>query len=510
MPNSGMDKLSLKLKLSFYFLVFVVYFIFTGSQFDHNDFMYGTAPTFDGALYDEIHYVQAPLSFYFLRFLVTLAPHDHIYAVLRASSSVLSFFSLIMVAEHCFSVNKAKIAFILLATTNLYFACSAFEIGSYALLLFLLSCVLALSHRLHDSELSIFLVGVLLGLAGSSKLNHLLFIVPLIFYLVLSHLNLKRKILQVAILLSGFIVGCLPIEVAFFSNPFSFLSHNMLFHTDFTYHFRGLDLKQQINSILYLLIQWLNQGGIYLLALSVVSGFKLIKKQIINPDQFLLALLLLVTSFLVAFSPGVGLRQYFVPVSFFSIYAVTLIYQEELQRSSQLGINGVGLVIWILFTQQMINFLPNFYSAYQSGSTINEVGRVNKELKIALKQFDQTKCQNKIFTYSGIFTLDADVQLSQFTEAGVFWTRLQGFIPSAVLENKKNAINSDLLNPENFVAHASDINILMLGYYADYIAAREDALLQVAKQRGFQQLALINTRLSSNPLQIWVNPECLN
>jgi hypothetical protein len=500
---------TLSARLVFYSAIFTIYFVYTGGKFDHNDFMNAAAPMFEGRLYEQVHYVQAPLSFYFLKTLSYAAPDGHIYAALRLSSIFLSYIAILIVAETCFSLGWVKMVFTLLGATNLYYASSSFEIGSYALPIFFIASALAILLRTGQSIIGAFLGGLLFGLAGCTKLNHVLFVVPAFFFVLLGSGLSRRSVLNAAALSLGSVIGSGLIIFHLVSNAESFLSHNLYFHSQFMNAARGLDFKGSVRSVLSVLKDWLSSGGIYLVALSGLGLYRAFKGDMAERSGYVFVLSLLLISFPVAFSPAIGFKQYYVPVSFFAVLCFAFALQNEVLRVEKSAVAGLWFLTVGLLFQQVANVAPGIYSSLKEGLTTVEVKRINDALHASLVKFDKKKCAPKLFTFSGAFAIDSTVVLSEFTEGGMFWARLSGFVPENVISNPRYSISKDLLNPEAFVEAGNNVNLVMLGYYPNY-NVKERALRTAAQTRGFELLTSIDTRLARQPLEVWANPACFD
>ncbi len=155
-----------------------VFMIFTRSMhsFNHNDFLYAAAATRQGTLYQDIHYVQAPLGFWFWRHVYLLAPKGHAYLTMRFVSAFMTTLALAPPLALLKGRRRAQVAFLLGIASTHYVAVSGLEIGNYSLSLLLFSIAFCFMFSAHRSRY--LLAGVFFGLAASAKLSFAIFALP--------------------------------------------------------------------------------------------------------------------------------------------------------------------------------------------------------------------------------------------------------------------------------------------------------------------------------------------
>ncbi len=441
--------------------------------------------------------------------LADLVPAAESYTVLRLSSLVLSFAALVIVAEGCFSRDLAKLVFVLFAVTNYDFASGAMEIGSYALPMFFLACALWLVFRGRIAPSTYLLIGLLVGLAGSTKINHVLFSIPFGLYALYQGRRQGRPARVFLMYCLGVLLGYASLLFFFFSNPAAFLVHILRFHSEFTQRERGMNTAKEIVSVLTGLLNWLQQGGVLLLAFSIFGFGRRRSIPDVARDRYLLCAGCLLFAFAVAFCPRIGAAQYYVPVSFFAALCAALAVDSEIAVDETRRTIGL-IAAATLILQQSVSIVPLLSRALKHEPVVLAVKEVNRKLTLSLANFDKKRCAPTVFTFSGAFVTETGWKLAKYTEAGSFWARLDGFVPKHYLDDPQYNIEPGLLHPENYLRSAHDVNILVTGYYSMAPQIKEAALIRAANDRGFKPIASITTQLSGAPLTVWVDSHCLH
>lgn len=491
-----------------YLLIFSIYFVYTTGHFDHNDFMYSAASAASGRIYQDVHFVQAPLSYIFLKFLSFLSPPGLHYTVLRLASVVLSFSALLIVAECCISSSTASIALVLLGATNYHFASAATEIGSYALPMFLVACSTAILFR-SRSDIGLASAGLLVGLAISAKLNYAFFAAPIVVAAYcMQKRGLRRPVFGLVSTITGIAIGLIPVWLVLFQNPHAFYSHNIIFHSTFTAAFRGLNVQASAKSLWGELANWLGNGGIYYLFIFAAAN-QLREDRTEWGTPNLPIYWFLIAAFASAISPMAGFVQYYVPVSFFAIFAAI----NAIDNGPSSAILGrrfeLSMIGGAIFCQQLLLFLPEAYTAARQGSAIAEVNRINRQVNTALAGIWSNSCSPSIFTLSGSFILDSGFKPTNYTEGGPFWARLSGYIPYRYLADPSFAINPYLINPKSFILNTDEASGVLTGFYASQPDSREQDIRDAAASKDFILVGQIPTRLSKHPLELWARLACL-
>jgi hypothetical protein len=476
------------------------------APFDQNDHMYSAPLFLPGTLYWDIHFIQAPLTFYFLKCLAALAPDGLIYVTLRMSSIVLTASAVFLVAIYCFNRLATKAFFVTIAGTNFFLVSAAFEIGSYALPLFMLA-ISAVIAKIDWRGKLIYpaAFGAALGLAASAKLNHALFLLPgLYFVWFLKPDKGGRQVLAYFASYSvGAVFGLSPILVAFFKEPLAFLVHTVLFHSNFAYAWRGLNAVASIQSVISIVFSWMLDGGAALVALSSVSAIQTRTRRNNAYAQFIL--LMLLGAFAAAISLAVDFKQYYVPVSFFAVLGACLFFDLEDQRG--LSITLAAVLISVLLTQNVGPPLQMLRTAYHKKNTIAGVVEINKAIQKERRNFVATdNCKPVLFTFSAAYAIDSGFTLSKFADAGILWPLVDGFVPSKYLDDPRYSVNKEMLRPDIYVDH-EHIDFLLVGFYLDQPA--EQRLIDWAKRNGYQ-LRTIDAPSDNNfhTIQLWYNPLC--
>lgn len=520
--NSGVDasrQLILRLdknqllivKFGLYGLAFVIFYTFCAGHFDHNDFMYSASAAAHGNLYDDVHFVQAPLTYYALKSINFLSSPDSHYYWLRFASVAFAFSAIIVAAEFCLSQNIPKIGFVFLAATNFHFAISASEIGSYALPMLLTSCAFAALLRTGQSQIASIFCGALIGLATSAKLNYFVFILPAAFLtIVVSRCNRRNNTLPAMLrLMAGFLVGLSPMLFSIANNSQSFISHNIYFHTKFTADFRNQSAIEIFKNVASELSHWLDRGGIYLLLVISWALWRGIYSKIASSFNLISASTFLIAALASAISPMAGFAQYYMPVSFFALLCALLALEHEQHAGAEQNSTAIRLVAVAIFGQQIIYITPDLYNSIRQGSTIAEVAKINTKVADALTGYKQGLCKREIFTFSSSFILDSGLSASKYMEGGPFWSRLNGHIQNRYLMNPAYGIDPLLLDPSKYIQQDHNVGAILVGYYADKPEIGENKIKLAAEEAGFEKIASISTWLSKRPLDLWIKPACI-
>ena len=94
--------LKMKLKKSYYFLLFIIFILFglySSFQFSHADFMYASSAILNGKLYDSINFLQAPLAFYILKIFKFFTPDSlSLYLIIRLQTIFFTIFPYLIIS----------------------------------------------------------------------------------------------------------------------------------------------------------------------------------------------------------------------------------------------------------------------------------------------------------------------------------------------------------------------------------------------------------------------------
>jgi hypothetical protein len=480
-----------------------------------------------GSLYRDIHYFQAPLSFYFLKALSWLSPEHSTYAVLRSASVITTAAALIVGGCLCLETNLARSMFFLLASSNFYLISGAFEIGSYSLPLLLLSASAALVARGHGhyGRIKIFAIGLLLGLAASTKLNYLFFLCFGALFVTLfweRRSQFHEKLIYLEYYCIGAIFGLAPLWLEFIWQPHAFWVHNVTFHSDWGNSARGLDIIGNLKSIWRQCKAWMTSGGAVLLALTgaviIADGRHEANHRLLRLATFIL--LMTAASFLSAFAPGIGFKQYYIPVSFCVVLGSCLLIDASYRVRSRNVILLSGLVAASVASMQILQMYPRFQESQKKPAIWKEVEKINFAVAQELANFNKQKCQPEIFSFSGAFVIDTGFPLSKFTEGGIFWVRLDGFVEERfLLDSTRYHVPKSLLQPGTYI-QTEGINIILLGYYNlegyEREMEAEQKLRDLAIQAGYVKKSIstnllrgANTSVGRQELELWIKPMCI-
>lgn len=487
---------------------------------DHNDFMYATSASRGGNLYRDLHFVQAPLSYFALRLIAILAPVGATHMALRAFSVLLTLAAVFTLTTTLLSSRRARLVAVALAVTSTAVLSAAAEIGSYAvpLLLVAAATVLVLVPRTRETmrPWHVVLAGGLVGLAASAKLSHSLFAVPLLALTVLRRPMSPHGRWRAVLLFGvGFIGGCGPLITFFLREPNAFLTHNVTFHTEFTYSDRGLTPMTAVRSVVEGFMGWMLAGGVTVVALAIRETWCVLRGGLLSDDASAatgarvdLAGLLAMwgTSFLVAAAPGVGAIQYLAPVGLFSALLMGRILEEEKVRGT-----AAGILLTVMLAQvghQVISNGREWSRTLRQDSAVGEVHRLNRRLRQLLVDHVAPSCEPRIFTYAGAFVVDTGFPLARYTEAGIFWARLRGHVPERYLGTLPTQLPRALIFPEESLGQPKAPTVVVAGFYDLREPQVELAMIEAMQARHFTKVGTLSTWLSDAPMTVWVDPSC--
>jgi hypothetical protein len=476
-------------------------------NFDLNDNMYAAAPLTPGALYREVHFVQGPVTFYFLKAVSAVLPEGFVYLGLRLTSMGLLLAALYVGTFMCIDRWSSRCLFLAFAGTNIYFIYPGLEIGSYSLPLLLLALAAASLWKIRDRQIAIGAAALLIGLAASAKLNHVLFFLPLAVFVLLQ----KRKDKSVsdwarAALLpfaAGGLAGSLPVIVAFAQSPGAFLLNTLIFHSKFSLNALNIGSFASFMLTLNLFTDWAAAGGAVLVALGIHAAFVDRDGDERSRHFVLFALIGIVAALVAAISPGVTYVQYWAPVTFFAALAGARFFDRT---RANLGLICV-LAVLPLFTvgaRDLRSQVSNNFKAASGTPKVATVISVNRTLKTyALRVNDTPRCDRRIFSLAGAFVVDSGFSLSRYMEGGTFWSWVSPQVPQAYIADKNYHLDEYMIFPERWVRDQR-INFLLLGYYPGHT---EEDLEKYASERGFSVVAL--PAWTGLALKFYFNPECI-
>jgi hypothetical protein len=486
---------------------------------DHNDFMYATAATRGGDLYQDLHFVQAPLSYMFVRLVAVAAPTDLTFLSLRLSSVGLTLGAIFVLVTAGLRTHLGQTVTLLLASTNVFVLSAASEIGSYALPLLLVTTGAALVLSCDDFERPSrwhdFAAGLCIGLATSAKLTHGLFVLPLVAAVASRRpMNAGTAVGALVPVVAGCVAGGLPLAFYLLRDPDAFITHNVLFHSQFTYSYRELTAWRSATSVLSGFLRWLISGGLTVLALVTWHALRQSRptgsigpsaSRSGGPELSWIAFWL--TSLGVGALPGVGGPQYLAPLGLFS----ALLMGRLIERRAQVG-GAVGrllpAVLVALAGQQVMTNAGEWWRAARYESAVHEVSEVNRRIGKLLTTQLASSCPIRVFSYSGAFLVGGTQPLASFTETGIFWARLRGHVPERWFGQRPGQIPRELVYPEEGIGNRSGPTVVVTGFYALREPEVEQALIQMLKDKRFVIAESINSWLVDVPLTVWFHPDC--
>ena len=478
----------------FVIIVFSVFYLaVTLSHFDHNDFMYATSAHMTGTLYKDIHYVQAPFGYYFWHSVFEISPSGLSYPVFRVVSALLGLGGIFLAAYGLIPKRNIRLIFIALAASSFCLLDLGGEIGTYTLALFL--CVLGYVVLFNGGSpwLRYGVAAAAIGLAASSKLNHIALGLPMLALLYLERKEIKFLHGLIAISVGG-LLGLLPCIVSFAQRPEAFLLHNVLFHRDFMINAGKGEIWGAFRTIPKTVAPFLHKfAGAFVLGLCAFGTRSASRR------QSTILLLAAICAFSMAFLPVRIFPQYLGPAALF----ISLFYCATIAQISAKDIKlyvapilAIALVGVGENTYFLMHDVRNFYNP------ILEITSINNRLRSFRES--HSLCDNRIFSLSGALVNDSGFQISRNMEGGAFWQHLAGHIPERYFDDQRYQINRDLIDPADWVTSAG-IRFWVLGYYPDSMT--EKRLEQIAEQKGYRQLNLPD--FMQHSVTLYYDPSCL-
>ena len=427
--------------------------------FDLNDSLYASAAARSGTLYEDIHFVQAPLGYWFWHWVYLVAPSGYAYATMRIVSALLTVLAVVFPLA-LFRTSLQRAAFLLLVACSYYVIRSGFEIATYSLALALSSAgiVLFMSPR---GRRAVALSGLLFGLAASAKINHVLLVLPALTFILLDRGPFGARLGTAIRFAALFGVGVLPLLYYFAVNPYAFYLHNVAFHSELTNTARGLTLMLSLKDIAGGLLHFANQHllEIELLAAVLITAAipELVSKSrrepvlgIVIHDERYRPITTIFGFFLIAVFmaviPMAMYVQYLILPAFLLIVGLVLSFEllpPEQRRFALLGvclIRGCQLVFEVPAVAETVVGQPTFLAQHMSVS--KQIGKV-----AAAHPLKPESCEASVFSISASFVIDTPIALSRYTEGGIFWSRLDGFVGDRYLRDSRFNLDPGLLKP---------------------------------------------------------------
>lgn len=450
------------------FFALGAWILFDANQlfFDHNDFMYASDAARSGLLYEDIHYVQAPLSHYFWRFVYVLSPEGFHYSSMRFISACLALSSIFPILIWVLKTPLQRLTFLALGLSNFYILRSGLEIGNYSLSLFLMSCAMAL--YLSRNHKNVIISGLFFGLAVSVKLNFAILIFPALAFILLGSLSDTTKKIKTAFFFCiVFGIGVLPVIFYLLYNPHSFILHNLTFHTGITNVFRGVTLPVTLERFKTGFLTFLYHNIVETLFLLWFFSFSLLKgiesKEENARENFLVVFSFLGAAVIMAMTPMTMYDQYLVPSAFaLLVLIMCACHCLDTKLRDQ-------AMVFLLFIScfKLFNLFVEYNSLRSSyASTLRQhyIIRNNINAQVVKDGNVTDDCENSVFTLSGSLIVDTKLPLSHYTETGVFWSLVYDHVPDKYKNSSKYNFDRNLIYPENYILQ-NDVAYVLIGYY---------------------------------------------
>ncbi len=448
------------------FLVVLLLSLHSLFRLDHNDFMYSISAVSPGDLYADVHYVQAPLGFYFWKLIGLLAPEGYKYLVFRLVSLSLIVLSVALVLLFIVKDNPARIIFLLFVGASQSLVEAGAEIGTYSLSLVLVAAGMVALGVFRDTRGSFFWSGLLFSLAASAKLNHILLLVPLGLWAIFICLNNRERRYRsqlVAAVALGAIVGLAPIILEFVQAPEAFMLHNIYFHSELTNDMRGLSLFDSLRD-LYRDLRQFGYQHLTAVFLSIYALTGLVRKYKYY-GVFLLGNM--ATAMVMGVTPLVISPKYLAPASFFCALVTSFVF---IHGSKWYRTMFAWCVLPVLTLSVAGNILSLTVRAIAQGGRpdLIRVLDIQKELQTYAGRFNRqnAQCSDTMFSFAGALVIDSGFSPARHMEAGVFWYRLSGFVPNRYIVEEKYQLDPFLLEPPAWIRREG-IDFLLVGFYEE-------------------------------------------
>lgn len=489
------------LTFSVFALLYSLYGVY---QFDHNDFMYSATAHHTGVLYTDIHYIQAPLGYYFWHVVALLSPFGWSYPIMRVVSAALMLGTIALLAGRFLGSRLMRCAFYALVCTSSNLLGIGGEIGTYTLALFFVSLGYASLFTQWSTFSRYATAGLFIGLAASAKLNHVLLGVPILWLMWADRENagLLRPAFAAAI---GGCLGMLLIFAFFLSEPKAFMLHNLFFHGKIMISARDGGWLNDLRAIPHELFAF----GVFHLAALIAAVWYLIF-HLKNRDQCLVFLLLSVlTAIVMGMTPLKIFPQYLAPASVV-IFLLYCCVGQRVEAGYRVFYCAPIILVAMIGAKSNFDWLASAIET--TASPIRQVINVNR----VLTEF-RTKhrlCDDKIFTLEGSLVIDSGFKLTRYTEAGEFWQFVSGYVPETFFADGAYHLPRDLVQPADWVL-ASHVPFWLIGYYPE--SGTETDLRQAAHRLGYRILSVgklsianLNTgNFEKRTIDLIYNPVCV-
>jgi flagellar biogenesis protein FliO len=439
--------------------------------------MYSAAPVVwlnIGALYRDLPYVQAPLTIFLNYGIMELFSPESIFFISRFLSMVLV---LATVALSAFALRRTKdpefvFLFVILCLSNPYILSNSAEMGSYAQPLFLVAAALAASTLGLRPWLIGVLVGVLLGLSVSAKLNFL-FAFPAFLLLLL--LKTEWSWRMIAWFGVGAFFGMLPLGYYAAMDFGSFFRRLVQFHY-LTLEARGLDPIKSASQILTHL-------SALALAMVAPAAFLVVRlnsqptKQERGTER-LLAFAFLGCGVVMGIAARTVYAQYLAPLVLFLLFFSMPDRETPTERKRVLWIVGMTFFV-IQFSALVVEVAQRVAS--EKGLAMWDA--VKMQQRASLIAGTLGKCDKRLYSSQPLFLLSKDVKYPAELGTGPFLLALRG----GKLKAQDIGVDIDARLAEWAPT------LLIYGFYSgqnDNFGEVDDKIQHYGEERGFETVTL--------------------
>jgi hypothetical protein len=407
------------------------------------------------------------------------------------------------------------LGFALLLTASGYFVSAAMEIGNYALAMALLAgAVVLLCFRGRDPRAA-FAAALLIGLAGSVKLNFILYALLLLDFVLGGERSTRAVARRAAIATAGGALGAASILYHLAAAPSAFLLYNVTFHTELTNAMRGLDGLTSLLFVLRGIKAWIVSEGLGFALIAVGLAVLARRAQDRDPPpklwervkSFFVAnsvlAMGLAVSLIAPATVGTIFTQYLIPLTFFAALLL-LRHAQHVEAGLRVrGATALTLVLVLVFSHR--GLLDHARIAARllvdgDGGAMAAVGRINRAL--ARVKTDSV-CGRKVFSYAGHLVVDSGYALTRESGAGQFWARLRGHVPEHVFEDPALGVSRKTVYPETGF-EAAGTRLFVTGYHES--SPHVLAVVRFAEDRGYDAIEL--GEIEGRPILLRSAPEC--
>ena len=481
--------------------------------FDLNDSFYASTAARSGVLYKDIHFVQAPLGYWFWHWIYLMVPNGYAYATMRVVSALFTILSFIPPLI-LFRTNLQRVVFLLLAASSYYVIRSSFEIATYSLALALSSAGIVLV--MSKGRRAIMLAGLLFGLAASAKINHVLLCLPALMFILLDRDSPAARLGTAIRFLALFCVGLVPILYHFAVNPYAFYLHNLAFHSELTPAARGLTLMLALKDIAGGLLHFANQNLLEIGLLATVLVVALVPAllsdsrtrrwpvfaTLVHDERYrpiTIVFAFFVTAVIMGLTPMIMFVQYLILPAFLLILGLVLSFELLPPEQKRFALLGVCLIRG----GQLVLEVPHVAeTALARPTVVTEHMSVSREIeKVAAAHPVTGGCEASVFSITGSFVIDTPIRLSKYTEGGIFWSRMDGFVSDRYWRDARFNFDPNLVKPVEYLLSAR-IAYVLVGYHPDSKFEQEFA----AVANGFTPFPV--GQFQEYPMSLFVRNDC--